>query len=651
MCFSKVSSKCSFTNISIFIVGAALALTGFWGCRKDMAQQYQPESQIQSKIDPITVDEARNWFVKQYGKTHTISLPSTSQSIVQGNVVTSSVDNAFIIDPKWTDAAISDYLKSSPLLIVPVRPIDVLTSDASGYSLMFFRDTTNALKTRLQVYVPDSAYLTSHEQLSVNDFSGIMYQIDMQGKGRRFFLVENGKFTARGYLMGKTNALQPRIDDIEDEGFCSSGGCADKIGSWTSQAWGGIISFFSSVSSSIGGGFVGGSLFGSVINTNPVGGGSGNLANEIDNTLFGQYPGRSFVFSLNLTGQDKSYLRANPDMWDQISDFCTLKKGISKAEKGRIVIQQLEFIALDPAYENAVRNSGFTNAVESATRYLSAGFSNQEFVNLFKNPSLFSQVDEFLTKYKDKFTQTQRLSKIRNSTNSPTETIANLKGFVNMVNAFESELTQLSSQNAASVSSSGDMDILMKIFGKILGKKIGKVIPFVGTGLGVEAAWSAYRLGNYGEAAFELAGVAMDFLPVGVILETGWTMVDIAYTAFKAYKPIIELGNFLVSNKNILEAFVNTIDDLNLFSNLSLLPKLTPNSASQFLVSLGGHSVDDFLYSLSQQLGTSWQSTSWGKLIELSPTFKIAYYPIDGSFQGPAISIQLNGITFKIRLQ
>lgn len=212
-------------------------------------------------------------------------------------------------------------------------------------------------------------------------------------------------------------------------------------------------------------------------------------------------------------------------------------------------------------------------------------------------------------------------------------------------------MTQLAQENAALISSSGDMDILMRIFGKVLGKKIGKVVPFVGTGIGVEAAWSAYRLGNYGEAAFELAGIAMDFIPAGILLETGYTIVDIAYNAFKAYKPIIELSDFLVSNRKVLDAFIETIDDLDLFSNLTLLPKLTPNSAPQLAISLAGRSVDNFLYTISQYIGGSWQNTSWGKLLQLSPNVKLSFYPISTSNTGPTIDIQIDGLSFKIRLQ
>jgi hypothetical protein len=182
-------------------------------------------------------------------------------------------------------------------------------------------------------------------------------------------------------------------------------------------------------------------------------------------------------------------------------------------------------------------------------------------------------VDAFLNKHSKRIGLNQRIQSIMNPNGSylsATEKIERLKNFVGIANGLENQLAQFAQQNISSISSGGDMNILIRIFGKVLGKKIGKVIPFVGTGLGAEAAWSAYRLGNYGEAAFELAGIAMDFLPMGIVFESGWTIVSVAYDAFKAYAPISKFIDF-AGDSRTLNALIDVLDDLNLWNNFSWL--------------------------------------------------------------------------------
>ena len=241
---------------------------------------------------------------------------------------------------------------------------------------------------------------------------------------------------------------------------------------------------------------------------------------------------------------------------------------------------------------------GLSEAQNTALQYLNnAGFSGIELYSLYQN-QLLSQAFNFMLANDHSATakelialflqninglKASRFSEyVTTNTISPYEKLQRLKTLINIKNDFEAELTQLAQQDVTAITSGGDMNILMRIFTKVLGKKIGRVIPFVGTALDAEAAWTAYNLGNYGEAAFALAGIAIDFLPVGIVLETGWTIAGVAYDAFKAYKPIIALSDFLVTNRVLLDALIETFDDLNLFSNLELLSQWTRNSAQQF---------------------------------------------------------------------
>lgn len=167
----------------------------------------------------------------------------------------------------------------------------------------------------------------------------------------------------------------------------------------------------------------------------------------------------------------------------------------------------------------------------------------------------------------------QRLRKVMNPSDegvSVREQMARVEAFIDISTDIEAQLTQLAQQDRTFITSGGDINILMRIFGKVLSKKIGKVIPFVGTALGAEEVWTAYNIGNYGEAAFALAGIAMDFIPMGIVLETGWTIVDVAYHTFKAYKPIAKFIDF-AGDSRVLNAIIDVLDDINLWNNFSWL--------------------------------------------------------------------------------
>jgi hypothetical protein len=137
---------------------------------------------------------------------------------------------------------------------------------------------------------------------------------------------------------------------------------------------------------------------------------------------------------------------------------------------------------------------------------------------------------------------------------------------------------------------------------------------------------------------------------LSIVLETGWTIVDVAYHTFKAYKPIIAFSDFLATNSRLLDAVIETLDDLNLFSNIELIPT-TRSAIQQFKITLGNKSVQEFLTTLEGHLGILWQNTRWGKYLEITPSLKLSFYPVDGSFGSPAIQIELNSVKFKIRLQ
>lgn len=387
----NLPSKKRFTAFLNFLF-IAISAFYFTACRKD---SLSTTNDISVNPKTISVEEARSWFISQYGEKHSINLSQINQkSFGAGSEPASS---NVVIAPSWTEAETSNYLNSSPLLIVPVQSIEAFDIEQSGYSLIFYRDSTHSLKTTLQVYIPDSAYLQTHEILNVNDFSGVLYQVDMKGKGRRFFLVENGKFTARGYVMGRpNNALKVRLEGDEED-VCLDGDpdCPSAAGSrrsWVSRALSAIVNFFTSgsISNNSGNstGIAGspsssGNIFGGIDMSYGGGGYSNTLSNELDNTLFSQYPGRSYVFSLNISESDKSYLRANTDVWDQVSEFCIQGKRFSKSDKETIISQQLELLQFDSRYATTNQQGGFPS--------LGSHQWEQDVVKPFLGPELMIQ--------------------------------------------------------------------------------------------------------------------------------------------------------------------------------------------------------------------------------------------------------------------
>ena len=92
---------------------------------------------------------------------------------------------------------ISTFLKTVPILYVPVNPITTLDEKGFNYSLVFFRDSVGGLDARLQVYMATPDYKKANPTFNVNNFSGYFFQIHLNGKVDKVFAIENGKFAAK----------------------------------------------------------------------------------------------------------------------------------------------------------------------------------------------------------------------------------------------------------------------------------------------------------------------------------------------------------------------------------------------------------------------------------------------------------------------
>jgi hypothetical protein len=122
-------------------------------------------------------------------------------------------DEPIEIKPLWSTAKAAVYMKAAPILIVPIEPIPYFDNKKWEYKLIFYMDSLNQLNTKLQVYRATDSYLLNHTKLDINDFTGIFYQVRMDGLIQKMYLIENGLLRNRMFLTKKLgNQLNVRGD-------------------------------------------------------------------------------------------------------------------------------------------------------------------------------------------------------------------------------------------------------------------------------------------------------------------------------------------------------------------------------------------------------------------------------------------------------
>jgi hypothetical protein len=266
------------------LVGAALSVVLFSGCQKEGLStpiqdtlQGQNDSKIELKYKAPSVSEAQSWFEQSFGKTHTIATKvgdTTQTSVLNVRSGSPQID----VTPVWNNAQISAYLSNRQVLMVPVNPIEALKKPRVGYCAVFFRDSLGKIGYTLQVTAAKANYLATHQNLSVNDFSGVFLQIRPDGQVKNMLGIEEGK------IMGPFKV--PKGNNLDGEEGCFS---------WY-QMWAAILA-------DLGGGSGGftthdpfsGINYGDIGDSyGPAGGSNGSpisyppiiLNTEIDNTLF-----------------------------------------------------------------------------------------------------------------------------------------------------------------------------------------------------------------------------------------------------------------------------------------------------------------------------------------------------------------------------
>ncbi len=132
-------------------------------------------------------------------------------------------------------------------MVTPLAPIDKLHSLGSGYVLVIYAQADNTLNAKLQVFVGDSTYCSGEKQFATFDFSGILYQMDMDGNGSNVIAVKNGDYIrkmAEYTETGKTEDEPLDYDGLETgpDTSCpkwpSGGGFWHAIGNFFSNVFG-----------------------------------------------------------------------------------------------------------------------------------------------------------------------------------------------------------------------------------------------------------------------------------------------------------------------------------------------------------------------------------------------------------------------------
>lgn len=197
---SKMPSKRRFTVFLSFLLVAFSAIY-FSACRKESV--IDSFSQTNQLKNPITADDAQGWFQNKFGESHLIAPPNNSTSFAgdtSKNKDEYFFEEPFEIKPLWSSAEISSYLKVNSIVLVPVYPIPILDKKEMQYAMVVFRDSLGSLNARLQAYRATNSYKKSHTSFSVDDFSGMFFQIGMDGRMQNIYAIDNGVVKNRIYI-------------------------------------------------------------------------------------------------------------------------------------------------------------------------------------------------------------------------------------------------------------------------------------------------------------------------------------------------------------------------------------------------------------------------------------------------------------------
>jgi hypothetical protein len=362
---------------------------------------------------------AQSWFESNYGKSFTV--PTSPNSLDFGfhaegfttNSQSDTVDAAYLkqsitITPRWNQSQIAAYLRVNPILFVPVERIPSLDEKGMHYTLVFFRDSSNQINSRLQLFAASEDYIMNNRSLDMRNFKGLFAQVGMDGIVQKIYVVENGQYTHRVF------SGRPQLQET-DPSECPT------FGGWFKAM---LEDFTSAIRNFCKGGSDNG---GPVIIIGPempgyppvgfaYGSGSGGngggtpsttpgLWNELDNTIFRTTDInprlRLLLTQLNASATPRAFLEDLHNQDENITDELLgylRNTGLGTVEQERVqkVRTHVE-ISMEHqsylTYWRSVMGSGGIPVIFHMSRYLANGFTKQEVAELFSNFEVFAEVD------------------------------------------------------------------------------------------------------------------------------------------------------------------------------------------------------------------------------------------------------------------
>jgi hypothetical protein len=250
-------------------------------------------------------------------------------------------------------------------LYVPVKPIPVLDAQKLHYVMVFYRDTLGKLDTKLQVFAGLPEYEKSNRVLDVKNFSGLSFQIALDGKVDKVFSFDDGKFEYKIKL--KNADSNSGSTQLKPRGLCD--GCWYVPDQTTIKR---VVCFFCELEFAVPEDDL---EMKDSDDFDIVGGGEWTFGYGNTNINWGVEPGGS-----TSGGGSGTFT------------------GGSGGTSGTI--------SSDGSLDSQLDNTAFEQLLE--LRYLNAGFSFEEYRAMRSNQDLFNQVDIFLNE--NGFTNENRLA-------------------------------------------------------------------------------------------------------------------------------------------------------------------------------------------------------------------------------------------------
>ena len=202
---------------------------------------YQTNATVSFNKDPL-IEESKNWYLqKQFEKLKNLQDNNSLSVRSSENEEFGSLN----VIPVWAKAATFLYEGSKPVVIIPFAETNFFknTKYKSANLIIFKDDVTGKSESRILVFQADSTKIQSGntDPLDVKSFTGIIYQVNTEGRVGIFVKCENGNVVGKIDITKlEPNGLTMR-DDCPNPSNCPRWGKTfwQRVGSFLSGLFGG----------------------------------------------------------------------------------------------------------------------------------------------------------------------------------------------------------------------------------------------------------------------------------------------------------------------------------------------------------------------------------------------------------------------------